>query len=98
MDFARQIKLVGAAQIFFAVVRLLGSVVFGLLFGSIGTTGSPVGPSRYSFSVCWLAPRPGSRCRPVIAPAVGPSRTVAAAAIELIMFPLALFSVSSRYG
>jgi len=41
MDFARQIKLVGIAQIFFAGMRLVGSLLFGLLFSSIASVAPP---------------------------------------------------------
>ena len=87
----RQIKLVGAAQIFFSVVRLLGSLALFLLFGSAGTTGSPLGKALFFLGLAVSLPALISGVGLLLLRPWARLVTVAVAAVELIMFPFGTF-------
>jgi putative Mn2+ efflux pump MntP len=88
MDFSRQIKLVGIAQIFYAGMRLVANLIFTVVFNSLATSD----PSAFSplFVLGLLASLPALAAgigllmkRPW-----GRMAAVAAGAIELVMIPM----------
>jgi hypothetical protein len=88
MNFERQIKLVGAAQVFFGVVRLFGSLVLYLLFGSVGTVGSPLSSFLFIFGLVMSVPALAAGLGLLMMRPWARLTAVAIGAIELLLFPV----------
>jgi len=88
MDFARQIKLVGIAQIFFAGMRLVGSLLFGLLFSSIVSLDPPGSNPMFILGLVASLPALAAGVGLLMKQPWARLAAVAAGAIELIMFPM----------
>ena len=88
MDFARQIKLVGIAQIFYAGMRLVAGLLFGVLFSSIATPQFPVSSPVFILGLVASLPALAAGIGLLMKQPWARLAAVAAGAIELIMFPM----------
>ena len=88
MDFKRQIKLIGIAQVFYAGIRLLGNLVFGLLLSSIASPESNASNALLILSLVASLPALAAGIGLLMKQSWARLAAVAAGAIELIMFPM----------
>ncbi len=88
MNFERQIKLVGAAQAFFGAVRLIGTLVIYLLFGSVGALGSPVSSVLFIFGLVLSVPAFAAGVGLLMLRPWARLAAVAVGAVELVIFPI----------
>jgi hypothetical protein len=88
MDFARQIKLIGIAQLFYAGMRLVGNLVFGLLFTAIISPDAPISRPLLILGLVSALPALVAGAGLLMKQPWARLAAVAAGAIELIMFPM----------
>jgi nicotinamide riboside transporter PnuC len=88
MDFARQIKLVGTAQIFYAGMRLVGNLVFRLILSSIASSDPPVSSPLFILSLVAALPALAAGIGLLMKQPWARLAAVAAGATELVMFPM----------